>query len=50
MSIVGHGPAFTTKVPTTNDWVTFVFSDANLPDRFVVRIKDEGQGWTSGQL
>jgi hypothetical protein len=45
LSIVGYEQAFIAELPIANDWVTLEFSNAKLAAEFVVKIKDEGQGW-----
>ena len=45
MSIIGQEQAFVSELPGASSWVILEFSNARLPAEFVVKIKDEGQGW-----
>jgi hypothetical protein len=43
--IVGHEQEFITELPIATDWITLEFSNARLPDEFIIIIKDDGLGW-----
>lgn len=45
LSILGYEQAFIMELPIAVDWVTLDFSNTQLPDEFIVKIKDEGQNW-----
>ncbi len=45
LSIIGNEQAFVIELPIALDWVILKFSIASLPDEFIVKINDQGQGW-----
>jgi hypothetical protein len=43
ISIIGHEKEFIQDLPIAKDWVILNFSNFKLPNRFIVKIKDEGR-------
>ena len=47
LTIVGGGNAFSARLPHAANWVLLEFSHSALPAEFVVRIEDQGPGWSA---
>ena len=43
LAIVGHESEFSSRLPSAPEWVLLEFGNGNLPERFVVRIEDQGR-------
>ena len=45
IEIENHQSEFLSVLPPTSEWVLLEFSNSNLPDEFIVRFEDRGDGW-----